>query len=421
VRVLVVGLGYVGLSLAVESAKAGLETFGFDIDIKKLNLLKTGKSPVETVSNSDLKYCIQKEQLILVEEINDSEKFDVICLCLPTPLDNKRIPDLSFLIDGVKIISRLNLNQTLIINESTSYPGTTEEVILPIIEESGLVVGRDFYLAFSPERVDPGNSQFNLNNTPKVISGSDDKSIILAKEYYSKFVREIIVSSGIKEAEMSKLLENTYRHVNIALVNELAQFCNKLGVDVWEVIRLASTKPFGFHSFYPGPGVGGHCIPIDPNYLSYRVRSQLGYPFKLVELAEEINQSMPFYVVERITQLLTSLDKSVKNSSILVLGVSYKADIGDLRESPAITIIDNLISRGAYIHFYDPKILKIDIEDLVISRVPIEHVNDLEVDLIVILQSFTDIDEVLAILSKKGTPIFDTKSVNNKEYNIYKL
>ena len=348
----VIGLGYVGLPLVVESCNSGLKVFGYDNNSDKVKKLQNGTSPIEDISDEMLKKALQKDLTISdsPEALKDCEH---IVISVPTPLTDYQ-PDLSYVKAAARTIAENISKDQVIILESTTYPGTTIEVLIPEIESiSELKAGKDFHVGYSPERIDPGNETWNFKNTPKVISGIDDNSTKKIKNFYEKIIDEVVEVSGTKEAEMVKLLENTYRHVNIAFINELAILCNMLDIDIWEVVEAAKTKPFGFESFRPGPGVGGHCIPIDPNYLSFKTR-QIGKPVRFVELAQEINNTMPSYIVSRILEKMNSLQKPMKNSNILILGVAYKKDISDTRESPSIDIIENLVSKGVNVSFYDP-------------------------------------------------------------------
>lgn len=351
--VVVMGQGYVGLPLAREAANSGLKVAGYDPSIGTVELLNSGVSHIDDVSDEDIAgmiaagYQATSDQAVLAEA-------RTIVICVPTPLGDAGAPDLGAVVSATESIARNLTSDTLVVLESTTYPGTTEDVLLPILASSGLEFDADYFLAFSPERIDPGNKIFGLKNTPKVVGGLTPSSTARARAFYERFVDTVIATKGAKEAETAKLLENTYRHVNIALVNEMSKFCHELGIDLWDVIRAAKTKPFGFQAFYPGPGVGGHCIPIDPNYLSFEVRKTLNYPFRFVELAEEINNSMPGYVVRRVQNLLNGEKKSLNGSRILLLGVTYKADIADQRESPASEIADLLESQGAQVDYHDP-------------------------------------------------------------------
>tara|TARA_B100000579_G_scaffold323854_1_gene273622 strand:- start:75 stop:1334 length:1260 start_codon:yes stop_codon:yes gene_type:complete len=355
----VIGLGYVGLPLVVESCNSGLKVFGYDNNSDKVKNLQNGSSPIEDISNEMLKKALERD-LTISDSPEELKNCEHIVISVPTPLTDYQ-PDLSYVKAAAKTIAENISKDQIIILESTTYPGTTIEVLIPEIESiSELKAGKDFYVGYSPERIDPGNETWNFKNTPKVISGIDDNSTKKIKNFYEKIIDEIVEVSGTKEAEMVKLLENTYRHVNIAFINELAILCNMLDIDIWEVVEAAKTKPFGFESFRPGPGVGGHCIPIDPNYLSFKTR-QIGKPVRFVELAQEINNTMPSYIVSRILEKMNSLQKPMKNSNILILGVAYKKDISDTRESPSIDIIENLVSKGVNVSFYDPFVESLDL------------------------------------------------------------
>lgn len=353
-RIGVIGLGYVGLPLAVEKAKAGYKVVGFDIQQEKIHKVNSGENYIGDVVPQELKDLVNKGQLQATSDFSKISECDVISICVPTPLDKFKQPDLSYVENTAETISKYITKDTLVILESTTYPGTTEEVLKPILERTGLKVGKDIYLAFSPERVDPGNLLYKTKNTPKVVGGCTALCTERAKAIYENVLdAEVFTVSSPKEAEMTKILENTFRIVNCALANEMAIVCEKMGVNIWEVIAAASTKPFGFVPFYPGPGVGGHCIPIDPFYLTYKARS-VDYHTRLIELAGEINDYMPEYVVHRISALLNGIEKPIKNSNILLIGVSYKGDIDDLRESPALKVWELLEKSGANLSFYDP-------------------------------------------------------------------
>ena len=354
--VTIVGQGYVGLPLAQAAARSGITVHGLDVTDSLVAALNAGRSHVDDLSDGDIQEMLELGYRATTDPRVVAES-DVVVICVPTPLGDGGSPDLS----AVKAASRTvgdNLTAgTTVILESTTYPGTTDDVVKPLLEmASGLSAGEDFQLAYSPERVDPGSKRFGIKNTPKLMGGINDASTQAAVAFYRTFVDEPVPMDGTREAETAKLLENTFRHVNIALVNEMTKFCSELGIDIWEVIRGASTKPFGFMKFTPGPGVGGHCIPIDPNYLSYEVRNQLGYPFRFVELAQEINNSMPRYVVERVAAMLNDHRKPLNGSEVLLLGVTYKADIADQRESPAMPVAELLRERGADIRFHDPMV-----------------------------------------------------------------
>ncbi|GAB3208847.1 nucleotide sugar dehydrogenase [Marinactinospora thermotolerans] len=350
----VIGLGYVGLPLAHEATRIGLKVIGLDVNTRVVDGLAAGKSHVDDLSDRDVAGMLAAGFRATTDASLLAEARTIV-ICVPTPLSDEGGPDLGAVTSAAKSIAAHLRPGTLVVLESTTYPGTTEEVVRPILEESGLVAGEDFHLAFSPERIDPGNPSFGVANTPKVVGGLTERCGELAASFYGKFVQTVVQARGTREAEMAKLLENTYRHVNIALVNEMAIFCQELGVDLWDSIACASTKPFGFQAFYPGPGVGGHCIPIDPNYLSYKVKT-LGYPFRFVELAQEINARMPAYVLQRAQELLNDAGLALSRSKVLLLGVTYKADIADQRESPARPVARKLADKGATLTYHDPHV-----------------------------------------------------------------
>ena len=408
----VIGLGYVGLPLVVESCNSGLKVFGYDNNSDKVEKLQNGSSPIEDVSDEMLKKALQNNLTISAspDELKDCEH---IVISVPTPLTDYQ-PDLSYVKAAARTIAENISKDQIIILESTTYPGTTEEVLIPEIESlSELKAGKDYYVGYSPERIDPGNEIWNFKNTPKVISGIDDNSIKKIKKFYEKIIDEVVEVSGTKEAEMVKLLENTYRHVNIAFINELAILCNMLDIDIWEVVEAAKTKPFGFESFRPGPGVGGHCIPIDPNYLSFKTR-QIGKPVRFVELAQEINNTMPSYIVSRILEKMNSLQKPMKNSNILILGVAYKKDISDTRESPSIDIIENLVSKGVNVSFYDPYVESLDLNVSVNKEQDINNFDNY--DLILFHTSHSEFSKIN--FQEIDVPIFDatgTDYLSNSE------
>jgi UDP-N-acetyl-D-glucosamine dehydrogenase len=353
-KVGIVGLGYVGLPLSIALAEAGFSVTGFDISKEKVRLIKAGKSDIDDISDTDVKAAVGSGRLVATSDWKLAGKMDIISICVPTPLSKTKDPDVSYILNAVDSV-RSNLKKgALVVLESTTYPGTTEELILPHLEEAGLEVGRDFFLAFSTERVDPGNKWYNTKNTPRVVGGVTPDCVRLAKVFYEQTISEVIAVSTTRAAEMVKLLENTFRSVNIALVNEVALMCDRLGIDVWEIIDAAATKPFGFMPFYPGPGLGGHCIPIDPHYLSWKLKS-LNYYARFIELAGDINSHMPEYVVQRIGNVMNDrMAKALNKADILVLGVAYKADIKDLRESPALDVVKLLEDQGARVTYNDP-------------------------------------------------------------------
>lgn len=366
--VLILGQGYVGLPLAVRAVEVGHDVVGYDPDADKIKRLAAGESYVEDVECGVLEAMLASGRYRPSSDQDDCAGFDVAVITVPTPLRDG-VPDVSYIESAAKTVGDNLCPGNTVVLESTTYPGTTEELVGPILESaSGLVAGVDFHLGFSPERIDPGNPTWGLVNTPKVVSGIDAPSLAAVQGFYDTIVDRTIPVAGPKEAELAKLLENTFRHVNIALVNELAMFAGDLGIDVWQAIEAASTKPFGFMAFTPGPGVGGHCLPIDPNYLSWRVRLTLGYPFRFVELAQDINDHMPDYVVRRLTIALNDQRRSVNGSRILLLGLAYKPNTGDARESPAIAVAERLLALGADVRAAEPHVSDAHI-DAAIRRV----------------------------------------------------
>jgi len=349
----VVGLGYVGLPLAVEFAKVGFHVTGFEVDAGKVERVTAGDSYIEDVAVSELRPLVEAGTLCATTDFDELAQMDIISICVPTPLSKTRDPNMSFVQSATEDIARRLRKGQLVILESTTYPGTTDELVRPALEKSGFRVGEDIFLAFSPERVDPSNPIFGVKNTPKIVGGVDEVSGDLARDFYSHAIDEVIKVSSAAAAEMSKLLENTFRSVNIGLVNEVAIMCQRLGLDVWEVIDAAATKPFGFMKFVPGPGLGGHCIPIDPFYLSWKLRT-LNYRARFIELAGEVNSEMPHYCVRLVTDALNEQRKSVRGSRVLLLGVAYKNDVADTRESPAIDILKLLEKSGADVVYSDP-------------------------------------------------------------------
>src|SRR3954449_3009333 len=352
-RVGVIGLGYVGLPLVVEFARAGFDVTGFAVDASKTDQINAGKSYIPDVAEADLAACVKAGRLRATTDMSQLGTMDAIDICVPTPLRKTKDPDLSYVVHAVEAVAATLTRGQLVILESTTYPGTTDEVVQPMLVAKGFKPDIDFFLAFSPERVDPGNPQFNTKNIPKIVGGVGPASTEVAAALYGATVQHVIQVTSTRVAEMVKLLENTFRAVNIGLVNEIALMCHKMDIDVWEVIDAAKTKPFGFMPFYPGPGLGGHCIPIDPFYLSWKAR-QSGFECRFIELAGHVNSSMPAYVVERVAEALNSARKPVNGSSILLIGVAYKKDVNDMRESPALDILELLVRRGATVTYADP-------------------------------------------------------------------
>ncbi len=364
-KICVIGLGYVGLPIATEFAKRGFSVYGFDTKAERVKKLKDASSYISDISSSAIKLLIRKKRLIPTTDQAVLRDSDVVIICVPTPLRNKRTPDISYIIRVTKVIVKYLHAGQLIVLESTTYPGTTREVMLPILEMRGLKEGRGFFLAFSPERIDPGNKRYKFSNIPKVVGGVSKEAGLLTKKLYSKVVNKVVYVNGAESAEVVKLLENTFRIVNIGLINEFAMLCEKLDIDVWEVIEAAKTKPFGFMPFYPGPGVGGHCISTDPLYLSWKAR-RVGFVTKMIDLASKTNLGMPKYIFSKIEALLIKRGMKISKAKILVLGVTYKKDVKDLRESPAIDLIELFKRSGIDTAYSDPHVpyLKIDSIDM---------------------------------------------------------
>jgi len=352
-RVSVIGLGYVGLPLMVCFAKAGFCVTGIDVSESKVELINKGQSDINDVSDATVADLRKLGKILATNDYGALAEADIITICVPTPLSKTKDPDLSYIINAVDGVHTHIRPGQLIILESTTYPGTTDELLMPRLQDNGLIVGQDFWLVFSPERIDPGNKEYTLINTPKIVGGVTSLCTRLAQIFYEQIIEQVVTVSSTKTAEMTKLLENTFRSVNIALVNEIALMCDKLDIDVWEIINAAATKPFGFMPFYPGPGLGGHCLPVDPHYLSWKLKA-LNYNARFIELAGEINAYMPHYIVSKISDALNQIEKSVKGSRILILGVSYKPNIGDIRESPSLDIMRLLEDKGAVISYNDP-------------------------------------------------------------------
>lgn len=360
-KVVVVGQGYVGLPLAIRSVEVGHEVVGLDVDATRIDVLASGNSYVEDISAERVKNCLSCGRYTPTTDPASAEGFDVAIITVPTPL-SEGLPDLSWMEAAATALAPFVRSGSTVILESTTYPGTTEELITPILERgSNLVGGVDFYVGYSPERIDPGNATWHLENTPKVVSGLNSASLVKVQNFYDSIVYVTVPVSSCQTAELTKLLENTFRHVNIALVNELAMYSHDLGINVWEAIDAASTKPFGYMRFTPGPGVGGHCLPVDPSYLSWQVKRKLGQSFRFVELANDVNDHMPRYVVQRITAMLNENQRSINGSRILLIGLSYKSNTGDARESPAIKIAEQLLDLGAQVRAADPHVIARDV------------------------------------------------------------
>ena len=407
----VVGLGYVGLPLAVEKAKAGFKTIGFDIQKEKVDMVNSGHNYIGDVIDDDLESLVNEGILSATTDFSFIRDVDFIAICVPTPLDCHQQPDISFVKNSTIDIAKYLTSNTMVVLESTTYPGTTEELIRPLLEKgSGLKCGEDFYLGFSPERVDPGNAVFKTKNTPKVVGAvGKDATEVIAAMYRAVLDGEVYEVSSPAIAEMEKILENTYRNVNIGLINELAILCDKMNINLWEVIDAARTKPYGFQAFYPGPGLGGHCIPLDPYYLSWKAR-EYGFHTSMIESSMMINDKMPEYCVERASKILNRFKKSLNGSRILVLGVAYKQDIDDYRESPAIRVIEELEPTGAIVDYYDPYISSYKERGAV--KEGLKDINDKIVasyDLVIVTAAHTTVDYEMVQRSAKA--IFDTKNV----------
>nr|WP_077390642.1 nucleotide sugar dehydrogenase [Mobilibacterium timonense] len=406
----VVGLGYVGLPLAVEKAKAGFKTIGFDVQPEKVKMVNDGHNYIGDVVNEDLKELVDSGQMRATSDFSFVKDVDFIAICVPTPLDKHQEPDVSYVRSSTESIAEHLSKDTMVVLESTTYPGTTEEMIRPILEKgSGLTCGEDFYLGFSPERVDPGNLIYKTKNTPKVVGAiGKDATEVIAAMYREVLEGEVYEVSSPAIAEMEKILENTYRNINIGLVNELAMLCNKMNISLWEVIEAAKTKPYGFQAFYPGPGLGGHCIPLDPYYLTWKAR-EYGFHTSMIENSMIINDQMPEYTVDRAAEVLNRYKKSLNGSKVLVLGVAYKNNIDDYRESPALNVIDILKRRGADVDFFDPWIPKYKRNGEWFTG--IDHINGDIVssyDLIVVTTAHDAYD--YQMIQKNAQAIFDTRN-----------
>jgi len=407
----IIGLGYVGLPLSVEFGEVGFEVIGFDISEKKIKLINAGKSDIDDVSDSSVKNLVDAGKFKATSDPKMIRKVDTISICVPTPLSKTKDPDVSYILAALKWVKDHLHKGMLIILESTTYPGTTEDLIVPILEETGLKVGKDIFVAFSPERVDPGNVHFKTKNTPRVVGGITPKCTKVGKLFYEQIISQVVPMSSTRAAEMVKLLENTFRAVNIGLVNEVALMCDRLDINVWEIIDAAATKPFGFMPFYPGPGLGGHCIPIDPHYLSWKLKS-LNYYARFIELAGDINSHMPEYVIDRIRRQLNDHTKAVKNSKILILGVSYKKDIKDVRESPALDVIKLLEKDGANIFYNDPFVPEIRWNHTVHKSVKLTPALVRKCDITIILTDHTQYNYQMIVNNSKL--VFDTRNATKQ-------
>lgn len=404
----VVGLGYVGLPLAVEMAKAGHSVIGFDITSGKIDEINAGRSYIADVPEGELAEAVSAGRLQATTDFSRVAECDALTICVPTPLDKSKEPDVSFMVAAAEQLAPYLTPGTLVTLESTTYPGTTEEVVQPILEQGGLIVGTDLFLAYSPERVDPGNPVYQTKNTPKVVGGVTPACTEAAVAFYRSFLDEVVPVSSTRAAEMSKLLENIFRCVNIALVNELLMLCERMKVDVWEVVEASKTKPFGFMPFYPGPGLGGHCIPIDPFYLSWKAR-EYDFHTEFIELAGKVNENMPYYVARRVMDALNTRHKSLKGSRILLLGVAYKNDIDDMRESPAIKIAELLMNKGADVIYHDPYVERFVVGDEEVPSCDLTRAACEDVDAVIVVTAHGNVDYDLVV--EAADLILDTRNV----------
>lgn len=402
----IIGLGYVGLPLAVAFAEAGFKVLGFDVQQKRVDKVNLGTTYIADVSQKRLSAVLSSGLLQATTDQSRLSETDIISICVPTPLTKTKDPDLSYVISEAEEIARHIHREQLIVLESTTYPGTTREVLLPILETSGFKCGKDFFLAFSPERVDPGNSKYNIKNTPKIVGGIDAASTELAAEFYGRISDKVVRVSCPEAAEMTKVFENVFRSVNIALVNELAQLCEKMGISVWEVIQSAATKPFGYTPFYPGPGIGGHCIPLDPYYLANKAR-EYDFHTPFIELAAEINEGMPYHTVNRIVELLNQGGTSVKGAKVLILGVTYKKDTEDTRESPSLKLIELLDHKGALVDYHDPFVRELKIKDSTYASMALLAKNLKLYDCVVIATDHSSFD--LEFIVRNSRAILDAR------------
>ncbi|MCM3356726.1 MULTISPECIES: nucleotide sugar dehydrogenase [unclassified Psychrobacillus] len=404
----VVGLGYVGLPLAVEKAKAGYKVIGFDVQESKVQQVNEGINYIGDVVDVDLKQMVESGHLTASTDYGSISAVDAVAICVPTPLDIYQQPDTSYVESSVNEIAKYAKKGTLVVLESTTYPGTTEEIIKKALEDKGFVTGEDIFIAYSPERIDPGNKSFNTKNTPKVVGGITEKCTTVAAAMYSNVLEgDVHKVSSPAIAEMEKIFENTFRHINIALANEMAILCEKMGIDVWEVIDAAKTKPYGFMAFYPGPGLGGHCIPIDPFYLTWKAR-EYNYHTRLIELAGEINNTMPEYVITRAMQILNDEGKALRNANVVLLGVAYKKDIDDMRESPSLKLVELLIQQGANFKTVDPHVTTFRVAGE--THETVELTDELldSADLVILATDHTGFD--YAHIAQKSKVIFDTRN-----------
>jgi UDP-N-acetyl-D-glucosamine dehydrogenase len=405
--VAVVGQGYAGLTVACAAAEAGFHVSGIDVDRERVRDLETGILSVPGVGEGDFRSAVDSGRISFAADPSPIADAEIVLICVPTPLRD-HTPDLSYVEQAARdVASRLERTR-LVILESTTYPGTTDRVVRPILESTGLTAGRDFLLAYSPERIDPGNGKFSFRDTPRIVGGITPEAAGVACLFYQQLVDEVHVVSSCRAAELAKLLENTFRHVNVALVNEMAMLCKEMDIDVWEVVDAAATKPFGFMAFYPGPGVGGHCIPLDPTYLSWQVRREAGHQFRILEQAQDINAQMPAYVASRIGDALNEVGLAVKGARILVLGITYKPDVGDVRESPALHLMTSLHRRGAKLSFHDPFIEEVSFNGAMIQRTPLNLRALADADCVALITPHRGYD--LDWVARHSTLVFDARN-----------
>ena len=405
-RVAVVGQGYVGLSLACAAAEAGFAVTGIDIDPARVAALTAGQLCVPGVDEGAFRRGLATGRLDFATGGQALAEADVVCICVPTPVRD-HTPDLSFVEQACRDVAEHLTGGRLVVLESTTYPGTTNELVAPLLEASGQRVGRDFLLAYSPERIDPGNQEFHFANTPRIVGGTTAEATSVAALFYEQMIEKVVTVSSARAAELAKLLENTFRHVNIALVNEMAMVCHETGIDVWEVIAAAATKPFGFMAFTPGPGVGGHCIPLDPAYLAWQVRRDVGHQFRILEQAQDINAQMPGWVARRIGEALNEHAKALKGARVLVLGVAYKPDVGDVRESPSLRVMAALARQGAKLSFHDPFVDAIDLDGRRLQRTALTPRAVAGADLVALLTPHSSYD--LEWLARSAALLFDAR------------
>ena len=404
----VVGLGYVGLPLVMEFVRAGYRVLGFDVSQRVVDALNAGRSHIKDVPSAAVAEAVKSGKFVATTDLARLREPDAISICVPTPLSKTKDPDVSYVLAATDAVKQALRRGQLVILESTTYPGTTRELMLPALEGTGLKVGEDFFLAFSPERVDPGNAKWNTRNTPKVVGGITPACLQVAAALYQPAIEHLVPVSSTESAELVKILENTFRSVNIGLVNEMAIVCDKLGVDVWEVIEAAATKPFGFMKFTPGPGVGGHCIPLDPHYLAWKMRT-LNYKTRFIELAGELNAAMPEYWIGKLAERLNDAGKAVRGSSVLVLGVAYKKDIDDIRESPALDVMRLLHQRGATVLYHDPFVATVKEDGLELASVPLTAATLEKVDCVIVVTDHSTID--YGLVAKHARAVVDTRHV----------